>query len=42
MKIYMVSLLHRATINRMKIYMVSLFHRATIKEERRKEEQTTA
>ena len=35
MKIYMVSLLHRATIkeerrNRMKIYMVSLLHRATI------------
>jgi len=34
MKIYMVSLLHRATINyRMKIYMVSLFHRATINDE---------
>ena len=39
MKIYMVSLFHRATIkeeeerNRMKIYMVSLLHRATIKEE---------
>ena len=34
MKIYMVSLLHRATIkdrnHRMKIYMVSLLHRATI------------
>jgi len=32
MKIYMVSLLHRATITNhsMKIYMVSLLHRATI------------